>query len=162
MQRDITTANSGRDGYGARLAVNLRSMGGDTKLTNWHPGLDVFPVFFGLDRSRVTGREIASILGVAPPTVSRWRHGRVAVPAAKLAFLTFLLADWLDEAESGEDLEDGGDSEARDAARRCLVLQEAYNATLPPAAIREGALMFQDWWRRGGRLGDESVRRLSH
>ncbi|HEC14760.1 MAG TPA: hypothetical protein ENI72_03280, partial [Rhodospirillales bacterium] len=50
--------------------------------------LDLHPVFQGFAEGRVSGKEIASILGVTPPTVSKWRKGKARVPAVKLAFLT--------------------------------------------------------------------------
>lgn len=111
-----------------------------------------FPVFDGLEESQVTGKEIAAIVGVTPPTVSKWRTGRARVPAATLAFLTLLLASWLEELEelkrarlaagrSADWLE-----EHLEEARRRLREQEDYNSELPAAAIIQGVRMFQNWW----------------
>jgi transcriptional regulator with XRE-family HTH domain len=111
-----------------------------------------FPVFDGLEESRVTGREIATIVGVTPPTVSKWRTGRVRVPAATLAFLTLLLASWLEELEELKRAQQAAGRSADwidehlEEARRRLSEQEAYNADLPAAAIIQGVRMFQSWW----------------
>ncbi len=108
----------------------------------------------------MSGKEIASILGVTPPTVSKWRKGKARVPAVKLAFLTLILANWLDEMENKARLESGGDPNPDawrpslrhpiDAARRSLKEQEAFNAVLPPEAVLEGARLFRDWWGAAG------------
>ena len=108
------------------------------------------PVFRGLQESMVSAPEIASMLGVSPPTVSKWRRGRATVPDAKLAFLTLILAYWLNEIEGEGRLPVGAGGSAMglrlEAARRCLRLQEARNAALPPGALSEGADRFRAWW----------------
>ena len=108
------------------------------------------PVFRGLHESMVSAREIASMLGVSPPTVSKWRRGRAKMPDAKLAFLTFILAHWLDEIELDGGLSVGVGGSAMglrlEAARRSLRLQETRNASLPPGALSEGADRFRAWW----------------
>ncbi len=125
--------------------------------------VDHHPVFQGFADSRMSGKEIASILGVTPPTVSKWRKGKARVPAVKLAFLTLILANWLDEMENKARLEAGGDTNPEawrpslrhhiDAARRSLKEQEAFNAVLPPEALLEGARLFRDWWSAAGLRG---------
>ncbi len=113
----------------------------------------------------VSGKEIAAMVGVSPPTVSKWRKGRARIPATKLAFLTLLLAHGLAELE---DLAARAEEEAPFSSasaawrarlnahivttRRCLRLQEAVNSALPPDAHVEGARLFRLWWNgaRGG------------
>ena len=58
----------------------------------------------------IPAEEIAVAVGVALPIVEGWRHGRVEVPAAKLALLTLLLAGRLEELEASD--ADGGDGTA--------------------------------------------------
>ena len=107
------------------------------------------PVFRGLQESMVSAREIASMLGVSPPTVSKWWRGCAKVPDAKLAFLTLILASWLDEIEREGRLPDSAGGSAMglrlEAARRSLRLQDARNASLPPGALSEGADRFRAW-----------------
>ena len=113
----------------------------------------------------VSGKEIAAILGVSPPTVSKWRQGRSPIPAAKLAFLTLLLAHGLAELEeravgAGNEAPFANPTAAWRArlnahiaaTRRCLKLQEAVNSVLGQDAHIEGARMFRLWWNgtRGG------------
>jgi transcriptional regulator with XRE-family HTH domain len=109
-----------------------------------------YPVFRGLEGSSVLGKEIAAIMGVTPPTISKWRKGRSRVPADKLAFLTLLLAHWLEEMEV---LKKGAAAQTRaglfasvDWARECLKMQESINQALPPEAVLRGAHMFRIWW----------------
>ena len=115
-------------------------------------------VFRGFDESFVSPAKIALVLGVSLATLDAWRKGRTPVPAAKLAFLTLLLADRLDQ------LDDMGTDEELDIrpvihkdrdhwvvlklaiAHRCLRAQEAYVAKLPPAALREGEILFRAVW----------------
>ena len=108
------------------------------------------PVFRGLEEATVSAREIAAMLDVAPSTVSKWRQGRAKVPPAELAFLTLVLADWLDEIERQErpSFGRGGSAMALrlEAARCALRLQEARNASLSPAALSEGAETFRARW----------------
>jgi transcriptional regulator with XRE-family HTH domain len=106
----------------------------------------------------VSAREIASMLGVSPPTASKWRRGRAKVPDAKLVFLTLVLAYWLDEIEREERVPIGADGSAMElrleAARRSLRLQDARNASLPPRALSEGAGQFRAWWDARARRRD--------
>lgn len=105
-----------------------------------------FPVFSGLEESHLSGKEIAEIVGVTPPTISKWRLGRARVPAETLVFLTMILADWLDGVRAR--VEAGAPApEWLEAAERCLERQEAFNTRLSPAAIHKGAHMFQAWWK---------------
>ncbi len=119
---------------------------------------DVFhPVFQGLEASRISGRDIAAIVGVSPPTVSKWRTGRTRMPAVTLVFLTLLLAHWLDELEHlirarSKTGQLSGlwrrDREGRLlAGRKSLEEQDAINTTLPAAALSGGERLFRDWWR---------------
>ncbi len=109
------------------------------------------PVFEGLKGSMISGKEIASIVGVTPPTVSKWRKGRARPPAAKQVFLTLILAHWLEERGNADPRLDG--------AGLCLKRQEICNASLPPQAIHEGVRMFKNWWR--AQCGQAPARRLA-
>lgn len=113
----------------------------------------IYPVFEGLENSNLSGKEIADIIGVSPPTLSKWKHGHARIPAAKLAFLTLLLANLVEELE---DLYGGWENATvswhlqmrahLEAVRDSLGRQESFNITLSPEAIREGAKMFRKWW----------------
>ena len=126
-------------------------------------------VFRGFDESFVSPAKIALVLGVSTATLDAWRKGRRAIPAAKLAFLTLLLADRLDQldelvAEKESDIRpvDHNDRDhwialKLETARRCLRSQEAHVAKLPPGALREGEKLFRAIWskhhaRRGNGL----------
>ncbi len=132
----------GKFGFGGTMTANDR--------TGASAMADAQPVFRGLQESMVSAREIASMLGVSPPTVSKWRRGGAKVPDAKLAFLTLILACWLDEIEREGRLPVGVGVSAMglrlESARRSLRLQEARNAALPPGALSEGADRFRAWW----------------
>lgn len=114
---------------------------------------EALPVFEGLKGSMVSGKEIAGIVGVTPPTVSKWRKGRARPSPAKQVFLTLMLAHWLEEREnSGPYLYQ---------ARQCLKRQEICNASLSPQAIHEGVRMFKDWWNgQCGQAPTAASRRL--
>ena len=115
-------------------------------------------VFRGFDESFVQPAKIALVLGVSPATLDAWRNGRTPIPAAKLAFLTLLLDDRLDQLdELGAEQESGirpvvhSDRDhwvalKLETARRCLRVQESHVAKLPPAALREGEKLFRAVW----------------
>ena len=119
------------------------------------PGISaaIYPVFEGLENSNLSGKEIADIIGVSAPTLSKWKHGHARVPAAKLAFLTLLLANLVEELE---DLYGGWENASvswhlqmrahLDAVRVSLSRQETFNHALSPESIRSGAKMFRTWW----------------
>ena len=56
-----------------------------------------WPVLDGMAAVGLSGRDVAMVVGVTAPTVSKWRSGRIRVPAPKLAFLTLVLAHLLEE-----------------------------------------------------------------
>lgn len=108
------------------------------------------PVLRGLARARLTGKEIAAILGVSAPTVSKWRHGRADVPAATQQFLTLLLAEKVQAVAAAHRWADSPVFHPRlrgevEALKRDLAEQEALNALLPPRALRDGTRRFRDW-----------------
>ncbi len=111
---------------------------------------DILPVFRGLDDLSVSGKEIASIVGVTAPTFSKWRSGQVKVPESKLVFLTLLLAHWFDELEAGHKLQGGIQTpkllSRLKTIRRCLYRQETINQSIPPETVREGSHLFRQWW----------------
>ena len=115
-------------------------------------------VFRGFDESFFPLAKIALVLGVSTAKLDAWCKGRTPIPAAKLAFLTLLLADRLDQLD-----ELGAEEESQirpvvhndrdhwvvlklETARRCLRAQEAHVAKLPPAALREGEKLFRAVW----------------
>jgi len=119
------------------------------------------PVFEAFNELGLTGRDIAHVVSVTPPTVSKWRQGKVRIPGDRLAFLTLVLAHLLDDAEALGALEaewstngNGGDwcrvERTRiDAARAHLALQDVLNRDLDVSDVRNGARTFRDWWSSG-------------
>ncbi len=123
------------------------------------------PVFQGLETSRLSGRDIAAIVGVSPTTVSNWRTGRARMPAVTLVFLTLLLAHWLDEleylirarAKTGQAswFWRRAQEDHLIAGRKSLEEQDAINTALPADVRGGGARLFRDWWR--ARASDNTV-----
>lgn len=113
------------------------------------------PVFAALNELGLTGRDVAEFAGVTPPTVSKWRSGKVHIPGERLAFVTLVLAHLLDdaqamEAETAKDGIAGDDWSARlDAAKAYLVYQDVLNRELAVGDVREGAQLFRAWWSSG-------------
>ena len=130
------------------------------------------PVFAAFDELGLTGRDIAELAGVTAPTVSKWRSGRVRIPAERVAFLSLALAHFLDEARAAAELEaQCADAEGAwgtalmgrlDAARAYLAYQDVLNRDLPPQDVREGARQFRDWWAGGGAKDMERKRFTPH
>lgn len=127
------------------------------------------PVFDGLARTRVSGRDIAAIAGVSPRTVSDWCRGRASVPPAKLALLTLVLEDALEETERLHAGFGAGSLDWRthvgdrmETIRRCLRDQIARNRALPAEAVLQGCRLFRGWSRgRGAGVAPSGLRRLS-
>lgn len=123
---------------------------------------EFLPVFAGFEQLGLTGRDVARLVDVTPPTVSKWRRALVQIPGAKLAFLTLVLAHLLEDQKALDSLEamlstapstwdDGGESRGADAAAKSLMVQESLNLFLvTPAEIRAGSQRFRDWWACGG------------
>jgi transcriptional regulator with XRE-family HTH domain len=114
-----------------------------------------WPVFDGLARTRVSGREIAAIAGVSPGTVRAWARGRATVPPETLALLTLVLESELEETErlhTGY----GADSPAwrahvggrLETIRRCLQDQRRRNGRLSSEALLRGCRLFRGWSSR--------------
>lgn len=107
-----------------------------------------FPVFEAFEELGLTGRDVAELADVTPPTVSKWRKAKVKIPGDKLAFLTLVLAHLLDEVE--QRTEDTGVAKgAVMNARAALLYQDVLNKDLHPAQVRDGAQMFRSWWASG-------------
>jgi transcriptional regulator with XRE-family HTH domain len=109
------------------------------------------PVFAALGELGLTGRDVAEFAGVTPPTVSKWRSGKVRIPGDRLAFVTLVLAHLLDDAQEMEAKGPAGveqdDWKARlDSAKAYLVYQDVLNRELAAGDVREGAQMFRVWW----------------
>lgn len=117
------------------------------------------PVFEGLSCAGIQAKNIAEVLQVSPPTVSKWRSGKAPVPAASLVFLTLVLAHLIEEAETMErrfeDIgaqRDGTLEEQLDAMRRALREQEVFTATLPADVVHSGARLYRDWLQSGSAI----------
>lgn len=112
------------------------------------------PVFNGLEKLGQNGQNIAEIVGVSPPTVSKWRNGHVAVPDEIVALLTLVLASFLEDrlGQNAERGESGGQSFGNKAglagARADLSAQEKVNDQLQPIAMRAGAIKYRYWWNK--------------
>ena len=120
------------------------------------------PVLRGLARTRLSGKEIAAILGVSPPTVSKWRRGRAPIPAPTLQFLTLLLAERLHATTEAARRRESPAFHPRlrgeiEALRDDLDEQEAINALLPARALHDGTRRFRDWWHAQGWAATEAA-----
>jgi len=130
---------------------------------------ELLPVFDGLDKVGLSGKDIADVVGVSPPTVSKWRHAKANVPGDIIALLTLLLGNRIEELHdrfSGS----GGVSgnwhmQARaglDAALEDLRAQERLNKALPTEAVRGGAKLFRHWWIAEGRMASAEAGTKTH
>jgi len=110
------------------------------------------PVFSAFDDLGLTGRDIAELADVTPPTVSKWRTAKVRIGGEQLAFLTLVLAHLLDEADKMGNL---GEHAARgpvEAAHAALAYQDVLNRDLAVRDVRAGAQRFRAWWASGKAL----------
>jgi len=133
-------------------------------MTNSHWSLfsdaaDALPVFNGMEKVGLTGRDVADVVGVSPPTISKWRNGKTKVPGEIVALLTLLLGNRIEELQnifSGMGAVPGSwQFQARagmDSALDDLQEQERLNKALPTVDIREGAKRFRYWWTAKGKL----------
>ena len=120
---------------------------GDANATSGH-----LPVFGAFDDLGLTGRDIAELADVSPPTVSKWRTAKVRIGGENLAFLTLVLAHLLDEADKMLNLGDQADHGERgpvEAAHAALVYQDVLNRDLAASEVRAGAQRFRAWWSSG-------------
>jgi len=106
-----------------------------------------FPVFDAFDDLGLTGRDVAELVGVSPPTVSKWRRAKVRIPGEKLAFLTLVLAHIVDEVSVVVDA--NADPGPIEAARAALVYQDVLNRELVAGDVYAGAQRFRNWWASG-------------
>jgi len=116
------------------------------------------PVFDGMDKVGLTGRDIADVVGVSPPTISKWRKGKTRVPGDVVALLTLVLGNRIEELQnlfSGMGAVPGSwQFQARaglDAALDDLQVQERMNKALPTKDRREGSKRFRHWWVAKGK-----------
>lgn len=110
------------------------------------------PVFEGLNCAGIAAKTIAEMVGVSPPTVSKWRCGKARIPQEALVFLTLVLAHLIEDAETLErrfnDIGtrwDGALDEQLATMRRLLHEQEALTATLASDVVHAGARSYRDW-----------------
>jgi len=106
-----------------------------------------FPVFDAFDGLGLTGRDVAELVGVSPPTVSKWRKAKVRIPGDKLAFLTLVLAHIIDEVSMV--MEANADQGPIEAARAALAYQDVLNQDLAASDVYAGAQRFRNWWTSG-------------
>lgn len=99
------------------------------------------PVFEAFVELGLTGRDIAEIVDVTPPTVSKWKSGKARMPEDRLVFLTLILAHLLDEGEAAYT-----NDACFNSARAYFAMQDVMNKDLPAADIRNGARTFRRWW----------------
>lgn len=127
----------------------------------------LWPVLDGLESAGLSGRDVAMVAGVSPPTVSKWRSGRIHVPGPKLAFLTLVLAHLLDDLRTMLNLEaewgtlspnwSARTDPRGEAALRALEIQEGLNMALPAIEVRKGAQLFRAWWASGAATDLQAV-----
>lgn len=103
------------------------------------------PVFAAFVELGLTGRDVAAFADVTPPTVTKWRKGKVRIPGETLAFLTLVLAHLIDEA-LGAPRTDGAWQGHISAARAYLAYQDVLNRDIPVGDVREAAQRFRVWW----------------
>lgn len=118
-----------------------------------------YTVFRALEEAKVAGRKIAAALGVTPSTYSKWRSGRIRIPASRLVLLTLMLADRIAELEATLETT----TRRRDprflahlrTLRRGLDYQETLNRRLSAKDVRDGSRLFHKWWfeNDSGRTG---------
>lgn len=121
--------------------------------------VECFPVFDGLDKVGLSGKNIADIVGVSAPTVSKWRNGKANIPGDVIALLTLVLGNQLEEvqrrfSEMGS-VAGAWQLQARagiNSAMEDLQAQERLNKALSTADVREGAKMFRHWWVAKGKI----------
>lgn len=114
------------------------------------------PVFEGLATAGVPAKNIAELLNVSQPTVSKWRSGKAHIPSESLVFLTLMLAHLIEDAETMErrfnDIgarRDGALEEQLEIMRRSLREQEVFTATMPADVVHAGARLYRDWLQTG-------------
>lgn len=130
------------------------------------------PVFDAFDALGLSGRDLAQLADVTPPTVSKWRSGKARIPGERLAFLTLVLAHLLDEVMAVADLEAqcagplgswNPTWAARvDTARAYLAYQDVLNRDIEAGEVRQGAQMFRAWWASGAALRLQEKRFKPH
>ncbi len=132
-----------QDAYGESEREQIATEAGEVRSgTSSH-----LPVFAAFVELGLTGRDVAEFADVTPPTVSKWRTGKVSIPGERLAFLSLVLAHLLDEApQHGH----GADwSDRLGAAKAYLALQDVLNRELAVGDVRDGAQLFRTWWMSG-------------
>jgi len=138
-------------------------------MTNLHWSLiadatDRFPVFHGMEKVGLTGKDIADVVGMSAATISKWRNGKVRVPGEIIALLTLVLCNRIEELR--DQLSNKGAIPGRwqfqaraglDSALDDLLAQERLNTALPPEDVREGAQRFRHWWVAKGKSASRHV-----
>ncbi len=113
----------------------------------------LFPVFRGLAIARIPGKQMAGIVGVAAPTYSKWRNGKLKIPAPTLVFLTLMLANRIEELQD-QCRREGPKGLRLKATLKSIIQylrrQETINGTLSPGAVTKGTRLFRQWWRDTG------------
>ena len=138
-------------------------------MTNSHwsligDGTDGLPVFGGMEKVGLTGRDLADVVGVSPATISKWRNGKTRVPGEIVALLTLLLGNRIEELQNlFSDMGAAPGSwqfQARagmDSALDDLQVQERLNTALSTEDVREGTKRFRHWWAAKGKLASRQI-----
>jgi transcriptional regulator with XRE-family HTH domain len=142
---------------------------GRENMTNSHwseivNSIDNLPVFEGMEKVGLTGKDIADVVGVSPPTVSKWRNGKSRVPGDVVALLTLVLGNRIEELQnwfsSMSTVPGNWQFQARagmDSALDDLQSQERLNKALSRDDVREGAKRFRHWWVAKGKLASGQI-----
>ena len=148
------------------------------KQTSCDASVSCYPVLSGLANAGFAGKSLAEIAGVTPPTLSKWRTGRLQMPGSRLALLTLVLAHLLEEIEAMENRIGNMSAHHEDEKyfgdlhrelRGCLHEQEIRNLALAPAAVHAGARLYRTWYEETGgaalnamtNLADNRFRKLN-
>ena len=128
------------------------------------------PVLEGLLSAGFAGKSLAEIVGVTPPTLSKWRNGHSQMPGSQLALLTLVLAHLLEEIEAMENRIDNISATNDDEQPYgnlhkvlcgCLHEQEIRNLALSPTAVHAGARMYRTWFEETGGTALNTLANLS-
>ncbi len=133
-------------------------------MTNSHWSLagnsvDCHPVFGGMDKVGLSGKEIADVVGVTAPTISKWRNGKSNMPGDVIALLTLVLGNRIEELQyqyaAMGSVSGNWQLQSRagiSAALEDIQVQERLNEALSTANVRSGAKMFRHWWVAKGKI----------
>ena len=121
--------------------------------------VDNHPVFDGMEKVGLTGKDVADVVGVSAPTVSKWRNGKSRIPGDIVALLTLVLGNRIEELQQQFSSMGSVSGEwqllaraGMNAALDDLQEQERLNKALSTTDVRNGAKMFRHWWMAKGKI----------